>query len=341
MAVQHSPEKFAAYVGTGQMVDPFATDKLMYAESIRDAQARGDRSAVKTLRALGPPPYDDPLDYPIAISSNPKWIHFTHGADYNTTSEYPASRFVREYSLVEQLRGMAAIAETFHVLYPQLSDTDFRVDIPSLEIPVNLVEGRHEASGRVTLARTWFDRLAAPHKRWVSFQNSGHTALRRARSLRPADARRAHLHQHASNVTYAPLPWGPLALRAWTPGPEARTMAPGTRQSFPLTNVVANPILIPLLKSWVGRRLGRRLGVIEYVGRRSGDQHQLVAQYVRNGTTVRIRVGTADHKTWWRNFLTAHPVRLHLAGHCFDATAHVVREGDGMTVVAVLDDRAP
>jgi proline iminopeptidase len=175
LAVQHAPEKFSAYVGTGQMVDPFATDKLMYAEAIRDAKARGDRSAVETLRNLGPPPYDDTLDYPVAISSDPKWIRFTHGQDYSATSEYPASLFVREYSLVEQLRGMAAIAETFHVLYPQLSDTDFRVDVPSLAVPVYLVEGRHEASGRETLARTWFDQLAAPHKTWVTFQKSGHT----------------------------------------------------------------------------------------------------------------------------------------------------------------------
>jgi len=174
LAVQHAPEKFAAYMGTGQMVDPFATDRLMWAESIRDAQGRDDRSAGK-LRALGPPPYDDTLDYPIAISSNPKWIQFTHGEDYSAHSEYPASLFVREYSLVEQLRGMAAIAETFHVLYPQLSDTDFRVDVPSLEVPVYLVEGRHEAAGRSTLARTWFNALSAPDKRWVSFQKSGHT----------------------------------------------------------------------------------------------------------------------------------------------------------------------
>ena len=175
LAVQRAPEKFAAYVGTGQMVDPFATDKLMYAESIQDAQARGDRSAVKTLRALGPPPYEDTLDYPVAISSNPKWIEFTHGEDYSATSDYPASLFVREYSLIEQLRGMAAIAETFHVLYPQLSATDFRADVPRLEVPVYLVEGGHEASGRKTLARTWFDQLTAPDKTWVDFQKSGHT----------------------------------------------------------------------------------------------------------------------------------------------------------------------
>jgi proline iminopeptidase len=85
----------------------------------------------------------------------------THGKDYSATSEYPASLFVREYWLVEQLRGMGAITETFHVLYPRLGDTDFRADVPRLEVPVYLVEGRHEAAGRSTLARTWFDQLAS------------------------------------------------------------------------------------------------------------------------------------------------------------------------------------
>jgi proline iminopeptidase len=175
MAVQRSPERFHAYVGTGQMVDPFETDKLMYAESLADADARGDDDAVAALRDLGAPPYDNTLDYPVAISSNPKLMNFEHGQDYSATSEYPASLFVREYTLVQQLRGMAAIAETFDVLYPQLSRTDFRVDVPFLDVPVYLVEGRHEAAGRETLAREWFDLLAAPTKKYSVFENSGHT----------------------------------------------------------------------------------------------------------------------------------------------------------------------
>jgi hypothetical protein len=89
MAVQRSPRNFAAYVGTGQMADPFATDKLMYAETIRDAQARGAGSTVKTLQALGEPPYDDILDYPVAIASNPKWINFTPTA--RTTARPPST----------------------------------------------------------------------------------------------------------------------------------------------------------------------------------------------------------------------------------------------------------
>ena len=175
LAVQRSPELFSAYVGTGQMVDPFATDKLMYAESIADAEARGDTGAADTLRAMGPPPYDDTLDYPVAIASNPKWLNFEHGADYHASSEYPMSLFVSEYTLIEQLRGMAAIAETYHVLYPQLAQTDFRTQVPRLDVPVYLVEGRYEATGRETLAKQWFQALSAPSMQYLYFDHSGHT----------------------------------------------------------------------------------------------------------------------------------------------------------------------
>ncbi|WP_164201738.1 alpha/beta fold hydrolase [[Micrococcus luteus] ATCC 49442] len=175
LAVQRSPELFHAYVGTGQMVDPFETDQLMYAESLKDAEARGDQSTVTALENLGAPPYKNTLDYPVAIASNPKLMNFQHGPDYNPSSEYPSSLFVSEYTLLEQLRGMAAIAETFNVLYPQLSGTDFRSDVPTLSIPVYIVEGRHESAGRETLARAWYDLLAAPSKSYIEFDNSGHT----------------------------------------------------------------------------------------------------------------------------------------------------------------------
>lgn len=109
---------------------------------------------------------------------------------------------------------------------------------------------------------------------------------------------------------------------------------------FVITNVVANRVLIPVLRSRAGRRLGRRLAVVEYVGRRSGRRHRLVTQYLTDGRTVRIKVGMAEQKTWWRNFQAAHPVGLRLAGEDHDAMAHVERGGDRVCVVAELEPQA-
>jgi hypothetical protein len=109
------------------------------------------------------------------------------------------------------------------------------------------------------------------------------------------------------------------------------------RQSSALANASANKVLIPILESRAGRRLGRHLAVVDYDGRRSGDHHQLVTMYSVERATARITVGRPEWKSWWRNFSEPHPLRLRLAGHDHDTTARVVREDNRVFVVAQLD----
>ena len=175
LAVQARPDLFHAYIGSGQMVDQQETDRLMYAESVAYAQRVGDTAFAERLSAIGPPPYTDMLAYPVAIASNPEWHDFTHGPDHDARSTYPANLLVEEYTLTEQVRSAAALIDTFALMYPQLQDVDFRRDVPSLDVPVFVVEGSHEAPGRAVLATQWFAELSAPSKQLVTFENSGHT----------------------------------------------------------------------------------------------------------------------------------------------------------------------
>lgn len=101
-------------------------------------------------------------------------------------------------------------------------------------------------------------------------------------------------------------------------------------------NSFANRCLIPLLRGSAGGWLGRGLAVVEYDGRRTGRHHQLVTMYAAVGPTVRITVGMAEQKSWWRNFETPRPLQLRLAGVDRDAVGQVVREGERVTVVAEL-----
>ena len=107
-----------------------------------------------------------------------------------------------------------------------------------------------------------------------------------------------------------------------------------------MANRLANRCLIPLLNGPAGGRLGRRLAVLEYSGRRTGQHHQLVVMYVAEGPIVRITVGMAEHKTWWRNFEDPRPLRLRLAGIDHAGVAHVVREQEKVMVIAELTPRA-
>ncbi|HEY5249431.1 MAG TPA: alpha/beta hydrolase [Dermatophilaceae bacterium] len=174
-AVQDRPDLFRAYVGTGQMVDLQETDRRMYAESVAYARRVGDARFAGQLKAIGPPPYTDLLAYPVAIATNPDWDDFSPGADHDARSGYPASLFVSEYTFTEQVRSMAAMIDTFALMYPQLQNIDFRQDVPRLEVPVYVVEGAHEAPGRAVLAKEWFAALSAPRKTITEFERSGHT----------------------------------------------------------------------------------------------------------------------------------------------------------------------
>ncbi len=175
LSVQQRPDLFHAYVGTGQMVDQLATDKLMYADSLAYAERSGDQDFAERLRAIGPPPYTDTLAYTQALAANPEWLNYPRGADYDPRAEYPTSLFVSEFTLTEQFRAAGGIFETFAVLYPDLQDVDFRESVARLDVPVYLVEGAHEAPGRARLAAEWFEALEAPEKKWVEFDRSGHT----------------------------------------------------------------------------------------------------------------------------------------------------------------------
>jgi hypothetical protein len=100
------------------------------------------------------------------------------------------------------------------------------------------------------------------------------------------------------------------------------------RDQFWLTNRVANPVLGPLLRRRAGRLLGRKLALVRYPGRRTGEPHDVVVQYARAGDQIWIVPGHPEAKRWWRNFETPRHVEVWLAGAHSAAVASVLHAGD-------------
>jgi len=110
-----------------------------------------------------------------------------------------------------------------------------------------------------------------------------------------------------------------------------------TSRGFWMTNRLANPVLRRLLRTSVGRYLGRGLMVVRYTGRVTGRPHELVVQYARDGDAVWILVGQAGRKTWWHNLRQPADVDLWLAGEHVRARAVVVSgSGDPTQAAAGL-----
>ena len=170
-AAQAHPELFHAVVGTGQMVSPTQTDRLFYEDALAWAERTGNTELVATLRENGPPPYDDLLAYEPAVGTEHDWNPYP---ELDVSTEMPGNLFVPENSLMDRVNGFRSFLDVFAVLYPQLTEIDFRRDAVALEVPYYMVLGAHEARGRAVPANEWFELLAAPSKERLIFAHSGH-----------------------------------------------------------------------------------------------------------------------------------------------------------------------
>ncbi len=177
LAVQEAPERYAAFVGVGQMVSQRATDAIYYTDTLGWAEATGRDDLAATLREIGPPPYADPRHYETVLSHEMEIYPYDHAANSEGAGQMSENLFVPEYSLTEQVRLLSGTLDTFAALYPRLQDIDFRRTATHFEVPVFFVQGAHEAPGRADLFADWYPRIQAPVKDQVVLETSGHRPL--------------------------------------------------------------------------------------------------------------------------------------------------------------------
>ena len=180
LAVQEAPELFHAFLASGQMVDPRATDEAIYRDLMTAAMGQGDGDLVAELVRMGPPPYPSPLDYGTVMSLYPMLEgSYTPPEAYLQRGQSaglgPWGILGQEYAPMDKLNVLRGLLDMFGILYPQLQGVDLRRDAPTLAVPVYLLSGAHELAARVDPAKEWFDQLEAPAKRWYTLPNSGHS----------------------------------------------------------------------------------------------------------------------------------------------------------------------
>jgi proline iminopeptidase len=175
LMVQRAPHLYYAYAGTGQMVSQRATDVALYHQILAYADRTGDRALRKRFEAWGEPPYPDLMAYAAVME------YYDRLEPYRRAPAFDAARgmsgfFPDEYGLMDTWNELRGFPDMAGLLYPQLQDVDFRRSASRLDVPVYVMQGRHELTARAGPALEWFDRLQAPIKRMFWFEASGHNA---------------------------------------------------------------------------------------------------------------------------------------------------------------------
>lgn len=172
-----APEKYHAFIGTGQMVDFKETEITDYKKAMGLAKANNDEKTVEKLIANGPPPYyGKDVTWKAAVYLN--YLSDYMGKDPQITNGgYHTLRDMLslEYGLVDSVNYLRGVIHTFNQVYPQLYDIDLRKKYAKLKIPVYFFLGRRDANAPISLTQQYYNSLVAPKKGLVWFEHSGHS----------------------------------------------------------------------------------------------------------------------------------------------------------------------
>ena len=178
LAQQH-PELLYAYIGTGQVISAAENERIGYANTLKAAEAAGNATAVKELKALAPYPPPDNRGVLEKLSTERKWSVALGGLGYGRSSfDWYGNLF--ELSPEYTTADIAAIGKgsklSLGKLWPQLTAVDFS-SITEFRCPVLLIEGRRDNTTPSEIAAAWFEKVHAPAKKLLWLEHAAHMTM--------------------------------------------------------------------------------------------------------------------------------------------------------------------
>jgi pimeloyl-ACP methyl ester carboxylesterase len=174
LAAHRHPEKYRAYVGTGQAVHLPGTDRMFYDDVLAWARRTGDDALAAGLVAQGPPPYAGFWPYEPILTNLNRVYPYDRSRNAEGDGGSTENLGVAEYTVLEQLHAGVTVMDTWTVLYPQMQGIDLRTDVPRLAVPAYFVQGAHEMRGLAVPFAEWYAALDAPAKHLIVLGTSGH-----------------------------------------------------------------------------------------------------------------------------------------------------------------------
>lgn len=175
LARQH-PDWLHAYIGAGQITNAPESERRGLRFALDAARRDNNRAAVAELESLGD--YAAP-GRPIVLRdlyAQRKWLGYYGGAVYgrkNFDHEGAAARLAPEYTDADLRTMWTATEFSSQRLLAETVALDFS-GYTRFRCPIIVLNGRHDYNVSASLAAEWFERVEAPYKALVWFENSAH-----------------------------------------------------------------------------------------------------------------------------------------------------------------------
>lgn len=176
---QRRPQWLHAYIGIGQITDAPESERRGWAWTLEQARRDGNAAAVAELESLAPYAQGG-TPVPLAdLMKQRRWLNHYGGMVHNRRggeAEGAAIRLAPEYSDADVAGVWAANDFSVQHLLAGVLTLDMG-RVQQLDCPLLLFLGRHDYNVSSSLAAEWFERVRAPSKQLVWFEDSAHEVM--------------------------------------------------------------------------------------------------------------------------------------------------------------------
>lgn len=176
---RNKPQWLHAYVGMGQVTDSIESERRGWAWTIEQARKHGNSVAIQDLESIAPYAQGDKIVSIANVMKQRKWLNFYGGMVHGRQggdAEAAAFKLSPEYTDADLAKVWQANEVSVNALLPAVLATNFNY-VDKLDCPTVLFLGRHDVNVSSSVAAEWFERLRAPSKRIVWFENSAHEVM--------------------------------------------------------------------------------------------------------------------------------------------------------------------
>jgi pimeloyl-ACP methyl ester carboxylesterase len=171
------PEWLHAYIGTGQLTNSPESERRGWAYALAAAKRANNAQAISELSAIAPyaAPGGGRIELKDAMIVH-KWGDYFGGVMAYRTSQEDESHAVRlspDYTDADAPHIYDGNEFSERYLLADVFNLDLSAET-ELQCPLLLLLGRHDRTVNSDVARDWFDRVKAPEKHLVWFEQSAH-----------------------------------------------------------------------------------------------------------------------------------------------------------------------
>lgn len=172
--VDKYPEKVAAFISIGQVVNGIESEVISYDYVLEMANENNDKKALDDLIRIGRPPYKNTVN---DTATQRKWLSKYGGVErkVNTLRDIILGSILSsEYTGIDGIKFALGNKFSADTMWGHNKDLDFIRDIPEVKVPIYFCAGRYDYNTPSVLIEEYYNEIIAPKKELIWFEESAH-----------------------------------------------------------------------------------------------------------------------------------------------------------------------